>query len=304
MSARVSIKHQVEYAFFSLVKMIARNIPRRAALLLGGHLGVFAGFCLPKRKKRAHSNMKLAFPHLGEAELHRNVREMFRHLGMSAMEMLRLDKLAQEEGLFHVHGLEHLREAYRLDRGVILLSGHIGFWEVGAFLLPRLGFPVDFVAKRMKNAKVDAYFTRMRQIAGCQCIDKRNGARKILQSLSQKRGVGVLLDQHASPPEGIPVKFLGRPAYTTPIITRLAMKHGIPVVPIFIFRKADNTYDFCIDPMILLNETDSSVAENTALLTSRIEKAIRREVTQWLWLHRRWRVDTSPAKNEEQPVRA
>jgi Kdo2-lipid IVA lauroyltransferase/acyltransferase len=284
-------KNWVEFALLRLLAGSARGLSRDQALALGAQLGKIAPLLLPARKRLAQENMRLAFPELSAAQIDRQIAELFRHLGISSMEMLRLDLLtdADLQGLFHVRGLDNLRQAYAMQKGVLLLSGHIGFWEVGSFFFPRLGFPANYVAKRMKNPYVDAYFTRMREACGASRIDKKNGARKILRALLDKRAVAVLIDQHSNPSDAVLLDFLGRPAYTTPVITRLAMKQQVPVVPIFVFRRPDNTYEVCIEPILHLDPA-GDVTENTRLLTAPIEAAIRKEPSQWMWLHRRWRV--------------
>lgn len=288
------LKNLTEYALLRVLAGFARALPRAMALAVGVQLGRLAGLFLRGRKRLARESMSLAFPELTTKQINRQVADLFRHLGISGMEMLRLDLLTDDnlERLFSVQGLEHLRQAYDMDRGVILLSGHIGFWEVGSFFFPRHGFPANYVAKRMKNPYVDDYFTRMREACGAAGIDKKNGARKILRALLDKRAVAVLIDQHAGQPDAVVIDFLGRPAYTTPIITRLAMKQQVPVVPIFVFRRPDNTYDVRIEPILQL-DPEGDVTENTQRLTAPIEAAIRREPSQWMWLHRRWRVQAA-----------
>jgi Kdo2-lipid IVA lauroyltransferase/acyltransferase len=284
-------KNLFEYALLRVLAGCARTLSRDRALAFGAQLGKLAGLLLPGRKRLALENMRLAFPEMSTGQTDQLVTELFRHLGISSMEMLRLDLLtdADLDRQFHVKGLENLRQAYDMERGVLLLSGHIGFWEVGSFFFPRLGFPANYVAKRMKNPYVDNYFTQMREACGASGIDKKNGARKILRALLDKRAVAVLIDQHAGQADAVIIDFLGRPAYTTTIITRLVMKQQVPVVPIFVFRRPDNTYEVCIEPILQL-DADGDVTENTRLLTAPIEAAIHREPSQWMWLHRRWRV--------------
>ena len=287
-----TVKNFLENALLFPLGFIVRSLPRKGALFIGGGFGRVLGGLMSSKRRIATENMGKAFPELSETELRQRVDAVFVHLGKSVIEMLRLDLFSKAdiEDIFIPTGLENLREAYDCNRGVILLSGHLGFWEVGTFLLPHLGFPADFVAKKMKNPHADKYITRMREAAGGRSIDSKSGARKILRSLSENKGVAVLIDQHRSSTEGVSVPFFGRPASTTPIIARLAMKYQIPVVPIFSYRRSDDRYDFEIQPMFFLkDEPESSVEENTALLTTIIEKAIRKDVTQWLWLHRRWR---------------
>lgn len=283
-----------EYLLFLALAFLVRSIPRRAALALGSGLGWSSQFLLGKRKRRALDNMQRAFPDMPRQEVQRNVKRMFRHLGISGVEMLLLDRFrtqADLERYFDFTGVENVREAFARGRGVLILTAHLGFWEVGTFFLPKLGFPTDFVAKRMKNPYVDRYFQRLREAGGGQCIDAKRGARRILRSLADNRGVAVLLDQHTSPRTAVPVDFFGRPAYTTPIITQLAMKYGVPVLPSFCYRTPDNRYRVEFGPMVLFENdaSEAAVVRNTAYLTSLIEQAVRQDISQWFWVHRRWR---------------
>lgn len=287
-------KNVFEYVLFAIFSAIARILPRSQSLALGKHLGGASRFVLRRRRRIARENLLRTFPGMSEDELQGHLREIFRHIGISSMEMLRLDMFRDDtdlQSLFRFQGLENLQRAYGLKKGVLILSGHIGFWEAGTFFLPRLGFPVDFIAKPMKNPWIDRNLLRAREAAGGRCIDSRHAARKIVRSLAENRGVAVLLDQHTSKKQAISVDFFGRPAYTTPVIAQLAMKNGVPVVPVFCCRTADNHYEVRFEPMILLpnDAAGGSVVANTALLTGSIEAAVRRNLDQWFWVHRRWR---------------
>jgi KDO2-lipid IV(A) lauroyltransferase len=131
----------------------------------------------------------------------------------------------------------------------------------------------------------------MREQQGCRVLDARHGARRILKSLAENRAVGLLIDQHTTPHRAVQVPFFGRPAWTTPIITQIAMKQGTPIVPSFSYRADDNRYDIYFEPMLLFEASDdpTAVAANTQRLTASIETAVRRDITQWFWVHRRWR---------------
>jgi len=292
--AERTAKNILEYALFLILIFVAKLLPRRTSLTVGGYIGRACQYLLPGKRRIAYNNLSRAFPEMSAAEIKRNVAETFRHLGISGMEMLTLDRFKTDEDLheyFRFSGLENLREAYALNRGVFILTGHVGFWEVGTFFLPKLGFPADWVAKKMKNPHVDRYFLRMREAGGGRCLDSKKGARRIVRSLGEKRGVAVLLDQHTSRRQAVEVDFFGRPACTTPIITQIAMKHRVPIVPMFAYRTRDYRYEVVADPMIILENDpgQEAVIRNTARLTQKIEEAIRRDITQWFWVHRRWR---------------
>lgn len=289
---RVSLKHHIEYSLMRLSVALIRALPRSWALALGRFAGRVAPLFLRWRMRLAQDNMRLALPELSEAEVAALARRSFEHMGLTAVETVRLDLLGPEQvdELFDLQGVEHLREAMALNRGVILLTAHLGFWEAGGFVFPALGFKLDTIAKPLKNPLSEQYFQSLRRHFGAEVLNSRKGARRILKSLQAGRAVGLLLDQHISPPGSIAVDFFGRQAFTTTAITSMAMKHQIPIVPTFCLRQADNRYRAWLEPMVLLeNGDDETVAAHTQHLTRIIENAIRQDPAQWFWVHRRWR---------------
>jgi len=297
----VSFKHRVEYFALLFVAAIVRRLPRKAALWIGRMLGRLGMKVLPSRYRQAKENMSRALPELSRDDLETNLRKCFEHFGVCSIEMLRLNlPRSDKDDILNdidMTGSTFLEEALALDRGVILLTGHLGFWELGACIPAALGMPVDVVAKPLKNPLSDAYFEKIRKSFGADILSSRKGAKRILKSLRAKRAVGILLDQHISPPGSVITDFFGRKAYTTTAIANLAMKYQIPVVPIFCLRKPDDRYDVWFEPMLLLSEDEGQgVESNTQRFTAIIETAIRRDVTQWFWMHKRWRVKTDNVK--------
>lgn len=279
--------------FFALAA-IARTLPRIPALKFGRVLGRLSQWVQPKRVKTAFDNLQRAYPDQDKAWINQQIRLNFEHLGISGMEMLRLNKFSTQQDLdenFTIEGQEHLDQLKKNNSGAFLLSAHIGFWEVGSFVIPKLGFPCDFVAKTIRNPYVDQFFLQQRQANGAHCIDSKKGARRIIKSLASKRFVGLLLDQHISKKQAVIVDFFNRPAYATPIIPQIALKNNTPIVPIFIYRNDDFSYRVVIEPPLVFTEksTPESIQQCTQKLTDTIESAVRKHPTQWFWVHRRWR---------------
>ncbi len=292
-----AIKHRMEYIALRTVAFIVRRLSRSSALAFGRLAGRLVMKVLPDRYRLAKENMQKALPDLSEADLEENIRKNFEHIGVSGVEMLRLDMLSPGsddlQRYFSFENMQIVSEALALNRGVILLTGHLGFWEAGHFILSELDIPFATVAKPLKNPLSEAYFAKIRTTFGTKIINSRKGARQILKALNNNYAVGILLDQHISPPGSVPTEFFGRYAYTTTAITSLAMKHQIPVVPLFCLRLPDNRYKIWAEPMLILDRDGATVAENTQRLTDIIESAVRKDISQWFWMHKRWRVKTS-----------
>jgi KDO2-lipid IV(A) lauroyltransferase len=294
MAKKRGLKNKLEYLAFRLSYALVAPLPRPWTLALGAGMGKLAARVLHKRSTLARTNLRQAFPQKSPAECEQILRQMFRQLGISAMEMLLLPRLHQLRALeeyFDFEGLEHLHQAHRQGKGVILLSAHLGLWECGSIFLPRLGFPAAFVAKSMKNPRLDAYLTKVRQSSGCVGINAKQGARRILRALNENMVVGILPDQHARPRQAIRSRFFGRPAWTTPVIAQIALKTGAPVVSSFIYRQADNRYLAVFAPISTCDQQGNPLSTEacTQVFNDHIEAAIRRQPDQWFWLHRRWR---------------
>ncbi len=301
----VSFKHRSEYYAIVVVAAVVRRLPRNFALAVGRSLGRFAMKVVPRRYQIAKDNMALALPELTAAEIEVNVRKNFEHIGACGIDMLRFDmfELGQKdtEGLVFYEGAKLLQEAIALDRGVIVLSAHLGFWEIGGFAAADHGVKCDLVARPLKNPLTESYFAKLRKSFGSEIINSRKGARQILQSLRSNHAVAIMLDQHITPPGSVPVNFFGREAYTTTAIANMAMKNNIPVVPVFCLMQPDNRYKVWVEPMLLLDgEGEDAVIANTQRLTDIIETAVRKDVSQWFWMHKRWRKEKVKKKKRSQ----
>ncbi|MGK2907565.1 MAG: lysophospholipid acyltransferase family protein [Desulfuromonadales bacterium] len=288
------MRNWLEYIIFICVVSMVRFLPRAMALHLGKRLGHLARYLQRRRVGIARENLQNAFPEMSAREVFVTISAMFKHLGISFIDMLRIDRYRGQHDLdryFAISNKEHLVEALDLGRGCIILSAHLGFWEAGTFFLPLLGFTTGVVAKPMRNPLVDAFFSRLRQANGTYIINSRKGARGILRSLQKNHVVCILLDQHLAGKGSISAPFFGRLAHTTTIITQMATRYQIPIVTAFSYRLSDNTYQCHFSEMFLLEGGlgEEDILANTTRLNQLLEAGIRRDISQWFWLHRRWR---------------
>lgn len=300
------LRHRLEYALVRGVRALVRPCSITTLRRVGGWLGLLV-FALDARHRRvALENLAAAFPARSPRDLRRVARGVFRHLGRLLLEVLKLDGMPASEmlALFDGEGEERVREAYRQGKGVLLVTGHFGYWEmlnVGHAL--RVS-PFSYVQRPLDNPWLDAMLERIRTQTGNTGIDRQGGVRRMLRELGANRAVGMLIDQHLHGPDAIRVQFFGRPAATTSALAALALRTGAVVIPFFALPAPGGRYRFVIEHAVPPPQGDGpeAIREFTQRCTDVIEMYVRRYPELWLWMHRRWRDDVPAAPSSSGPA--
>lgn len=192
-----------------------------------------------------------------------------------------------------VEGLDRL-EAVMTEHGrALLLTGHLGNWELLPAACRLTRYSLTIVARPLDSPRLDAIAARLREKAGVEIVDKSHAVRPVLRALAAGRLVGILLDQNAARHEGVFVPFFGDPASTSRSIAVLALRTGAPVLPTFTWREERGRHRISIGaPMFAVQvggQPADAILDLTRRCTLEIEEAIRRHPEQWLWMHARWR---------------
>jgi KDO2-lipid IV(A) lauroyltransferase len=227
-------------------------------------------------------------------EQRRLARRSFQHLGMVAAEVCRAlhDPIESTLARVNMEGLAHVKEVMETYGRALLVSAHLGNWELLTLASRLTGFPVSIVVRPLDASALDGVLRRVRATAGAQIIDKRDAVRPVLQALRRGSLVGILLDQNASRREGVFVPFFGRLASTSRSAATLALRTGTPILPLFIRREPDGRHRITVEPPIAPTPgptTEDGIVALTRRCTQVIEDAIRQAPEQWLWMHARWR---------------
>lgn len=289
------VRSYIEFAIAWLILHGVRLLPRWLAIKGGKTVGALAYAVLPHLRRHAEANLRLAFPELSEAERQRIKRGTFRTLGRLLGEVSQFPKLNRQniKSVVSYVGLENYLKAKASGRGVILLTGHIGAWELSVFAHSIYGHPMSFLARRVDNPLVEQLAETNRTRFGNRSIDKKNSVREVLKTLKSGGVVGILADLNASREEGVFCDFFGIPACTTAGVATLALRTGALVVPGYIvWDEASKIHRLHFEPPVETINTgnrDEDVQANTANYTKVIESIVRRYPDQWLWIHRRWR---------------
>lgn len=292
---RGALRTYTEYALAWTILRCLGLLPRRAAVRAGQLVGALVRRLIPRLTRHAGINLNLALPAIDEASRERILHGAFDNLGRLLGEVSQFPRLAPENisRLVVYEGLENFVSAQGQGRGVILLTGHIGAWELSVFAHSLYGHPMSFLARRVDNPLVERLAENYRSRFGNRSIDKRGSVREVLRVLKAGGVVGILADLNATREEGVFVDFFGTPACTTAGVATLALRTGAVVVPGYlIWDEAARIHRLHFEPPIETIETGDAKADiiaNTARYTASLEAVIRRHPEQWLWIHRRWR---------------
>lgn len=274
------------------------RLPVPLAAWLGRRIGDLGYLSLRRRRRLALENLARAFPELTPDACRRLCRRSYQHVGVLLLELCALLARPIHEFLDRVtvEGRAHLDAVMREHGRALVLTGHVGNWELltAAHLLAT--YPLAVVVRPLDSPALNRVAERLRLKSGVALIDKRRALRPVLAALGQGGMVGILLDQNASRSEGVFVPFFGRPASTSRAMAVLALRTGAPVIPIFARRERGGRHRVIIGPPLesaTSNGQEAAVVELTARCTAVIEAAIREAPEQWLWMHGRWR--TRPA---------
>jgi KDO2-lipid IV(A) lauroyltransferase len=280
----------LEASFFWLGTAFLRLLPVDWASALGGAVARFLGPRLAVNE-RALANLRLVFPELS-AERHREIAvAMWDNLGRVAAEYALLDRITDPAaGRVELVGTERIRSLGSGGRAGILISAHLGNWEILPVMAARLGLEMTGVAREPNNPLVRPLLRRRRGVAGGRLVNKGSeGARQAISVLRADGLLAFLADQKMN--DGIAVPLFGHDAMTPAAPAQLALRFDCPVVPVRVERLEGARFRIVCDAPLEVGRTGDRVADTRALMRryhERLEAWIRERPAQWLWLHRRW----------------
>jgi KDO2-lipid IV(A) lauroyltransferase len=285
-----------------LVMAVARSLgwmPRRLARLLADALTWSVYRALSRLRRVGRRNLERALPELSRAERERILRGVFRHLGWQLVEFCRMTRYTawNTRNWIRTEGLEHYLAAQARGKGVLVVTGHLGAWELSSFYHSLMGHPMGMIIRPLDNRRLDAFVNGIRCLHGNRVLPKDEFARGLLTAMRAGDTVGILMDTNMTPPQGAFVKFFGQDACTATGLAHVARKTGAAVLPGFmLWEPAESRYVLHFGPELAIPHTADVAADilaGTQLCAQVTEDWIRRYPDQWLWIHRRWK--TRPA---------
>lgn len=283
-------RHFLEAAIFQLFYGFFWLLPLIWASWVGGKFFRFLG-PLTALNKRALKNLKLAFPERPELDLLKFSYEMWENLGRTLAEFPHMHQLVKKRNCIRVEGIENVDFLKKSKQGGFFFSAHLANWEISSLVAVQRGFPLLLLYRASNNPYINFLIQRQRQ--KCPFLlyapKGKQGAKMMIATLKKGKCVGMLMDQKMN--DGLPISFFGHPAWTAPALVQMARHYKTPIVPAQVIRRQGVHFDILYEPSFFVEETQDEkkdIEEGLKKINQIIERWIRENPGQWLWLHNRW----------------
>jgi KDO2-lipid IV(A) lauroyltransferase len=289
------MQETLEYGLVRAVAGCLGRMPRGLARLLAACLAFAVYWCFGRLRRVGVRNLELALPELPSKTKKKILKRVYINLGWQLVEFCRMTRYTAENSRnwMRTEGLEHYLRAQARGKGVLIVTAHLGAWELSSFYHSLMGHPMGMIIRNLDNRRLDQYVNGIRCLHGNFVISKDDFGRGLLKAIHAGATVGILMDTNMTPPQGEFVKFFGIDACTGTGLAHIARQTGAAVLPGFmLWEPAERRYVLHFGPEIEIPHTDDRAAdilEGTRRATAVIESWIRRYPDQWLWIHRRWK---------------
>lgn len=289
------LRARLEYAAIAALAAPLRTLDRERAVRLGARLGALAMRLDRFDRPVAMRNLEIAFPTLSRAQRLGILRGSYENWGRMLAEWMHFGELntGNIERFASYRNIENWRRGEEISqgRGVLILTGHFGNWELLILAHSVHGNRVAVVHRPLRNPLVDSAVSKVRTSFGNVVIPRKGAGRAILGMLRQNWMVAIPLDLDVR--QGVFVDFFSLKASTSEALARIALATGAPVVPAFMVREGTGTHHWleCLEPLEAVRgkTREESVLLNTQRYTAIIEEMVGRHPDHWNWIHRRWK---------------
>jgi KDO2-lipid IV(A) lauroyltransferase len=273
------------------IAWIFNHLPRHWALALGRLIGIGLYLFFPYRKKVARANLRLALPQHTPGHRRGILFRTYQHFGMVLMDFIRIPTLNAEKLASMIHFDEtYIREAREQGRGALLMSAHLGNWELIIPALVLHDYPITVVMVPQKG-RGGAFVQAVRDSIGCPYISKKTPARTMLRLLKDGRFLGLAADQDARK-RGVWVTLMGQPSSRPRGGAVFALQMGAPMLAGWCLLQKDYRYHLAFEP-IHTNHLPKDRDQAIQILTQRymdiLGDTINKYPEQYFWFHRMWK---------------
>jgi KDO2-lipid IV(A) lauroyltransferase len=262
------------------------------------------------RRRTVEENLQIAFPHFTPREREAVALGMWEHLLLMVCEIAHAPrKIHRSNWRAHLAMPEMAMMVRRFldERPVVIISGHLGNFEMGGYLLGLHGFPTHTIARKLDNPYLDRWVNDFRAATGQYMLPKQGSGEQITELLRSGGTLVLLGDQHAG--EGACwVEFFGKPASTHKAVALFTLGGNAPTATGCVYRTTGPMqFEMRVIDLVDPAAADfqlGSVPLLTQWYTRCLEQLIGKAPAQYWWLHRRWRDAPPPRQRRAKPPAA
>ncbi|TWU20848.1 lysophospholipid acyltransferase family protein [Bythopirellula polymerisocia] len=295
-------KQTIDFALYLLVRLLicgVQALPLSALKILSDHMGSFCWHVLKLRRSVVEENLRIAFPEVSQAERDRIALAMWKHLFLMICEIAHAPRKLHRTNWRQHSSISRMRDIVRhlvSDRPMVIISGHLGNFELGGYLLALHGFETHTIARPLDNRYLDDYVNRFRGAKGQYMLPKQGSGPQITELL-QRGGTLVLLGDQFAGKGGCWVDFFGKPASTHKAVAVFSLGSAAPTAVSAALR-GKNPLEFRMEIAAISDPAAADFQWTTVPLltdwyTQNLESMVRRHPEQYWWVHRRWKGDPS-----------
>ncbi len=281
---------RLEALAFDAARAVAGLFPIDRVSAVGGWLFRRLG-PYTRSARIAARNIELAFPDWTAAQRAALLGAQWDGVGRTFFEFPLTHRLTPAQGRVEVVGRERLLAIAAADKPVILISGHFANWEVMAAAIVDAGVPCRVTYRAANNPYIDRRIIETRARYGVTLFAPKGGigSRELLETLKEGQSVSFLNDQKFN--SGVAAPFFGRVVHTAGAPTRVALRFGAMLQPMWVERLPKARFRVIVDepiPLTNTGERDADVYAGVAAINAYVEERIRRRPADWFWVHKRW----------------
>jgi KDO2-lipid IV(A) lauroyltransferase len=292
-----NIIHLLSYLLVRATSLILAVLSLGFAYLLARVIGNFAYHVLQLRRQVVMDNLHTAFGReMQKSQLEKIAAESYRQISMSFIELMIGPKLTTHiQHMLEPEHIELIQELMKQGKGLIIVSGHLGCWELqGAAAATALAEPLTVAAAKQSNPYIDRFVTERRSGMGMQVAGTKEAMKLLLKALRKGQALGLAADQNAGR-GAVFVDFFGKATASQPGPAKLALKFNVPMLVGGVIRTGPAQFRVLLQQVEI--KKDDTIATITQKHVKILEGFIRQYPEQYFWLHRRWK--TRPKEETE-----
>lgn len=280
------------YILYRIGELVALGLPSKVIYILAKIISGLQYIFSETDRVSVRGNLAAIFPGIKPRLLKKYTKGVFLHFGLylaNFFKFQRLDLVYVKKHIV-VEGLQHIESGLALGKGLIIVSAHIGNWELGGITLGLLGYPVSAVALPHTHERVNRFFNRQRESKGLRVIPITSAVRGCLEAFSRNEIVALAGDRDFTQ-GGIKVSFFGRPTMIPKGPAVFSLRNKVPLLCGFTVQEDIGRFRLFFNPLIQFfpsGEYEKDIRSLTELYLKQIEACIRSYPDQWAMFRRFW----------------